>query len=687
VTKQSIWYRFPGEEMLTVNRTFVRHSRQKGIGLILVPAFFFLACTKPAPTESPYSVTVAEKPVSDINKQPTPTGLGKEPSATVGKTGEQVPNPDGSPTPQEPTGDTPGPTPSSSDYDVNPTHWTKCLPVDSHDPPTCGRRQTNNEPLKIDDCPQSSRIAIIVDDDSVTRNAGKWEWLQRDTWAVSSPECDRAGQPLARDLAGWCETIQRFGARNEPSSYVPCVPTNRRRSRQNHGGDASRTPVALAMERTCQKLGNGLWDVAIVAFDGVPDAPSQGSPTSEFVEKVSDCVRSGLVLHVVAHPESYRYLYILSNARFSQYSWAVATTLKNRMPDTSDDAVVLSLTPYQLLVPGTRREAAKIELDRLQPSSHPEDVWTDLLGYVKGTSFEFMQTVKLNLSHWLGNENSNRIVFEWTWVSSQSAWNELVSAGLDLPPPSLFSNRKLNSTPDNAALTTAGDLVVTTWDQQTCPGINMATMRRNSRAMAKRAPCLEPQTPIFQAINAKSLQGKGALVFQLAKDPDRPDWINRTGLAFGETDSELEVRQFVAGMSRTRNLSLTSMAMVSPAVEIHDCVFELNRGLLGSHRWAEHQDSNDMIRSQAPGVFDKCAATPLHPLVQAFSRTESMRFPQTVGGHPGGTNLRCGMETLASVIDATARITTQEKGHWEKATSSCTLQALQAVFECPMPGI
>ena len=142
-----------------------------------------------------------------------------------------------------------------------PTSWTRCEPLDALSTPNAtgppwpkACTSTLDIDLVVSDCPSGS-IALIVDDDNITRNAERWEDLQTQVWGVQSSVCDGPGlrQPLASDLPTYCDTIQRLGAETEPVDLVTCEPLPRRRNAQSAGQlDRTRTPAVVALSRLCR---------------------------------------------------------------------------------------------------------------------------------------------------------------------------------------------------------------------------------------------------------------------------------------------------------------------------------------------------------------------------------------------------------------------------------------------------
>lgn len=245
-------------------------------------------------------------------------------------------------------------------------------------------------------CPSGRATALIVDDDAVTRQAGKWEFLQSEIWGVNASVCagSKESQPLATRLPTYCETIQRLGAASEPKRLVSCEPINRRRAEQDTGKlDRTRTPASRALSRVCTRLLSEpedpkTWALAVLAFDGVPDAAGSGTPESEFVSTMDSCVARGVNVHVVADPASYSYLYVLAPLQYAQFNEKVAQKLKGQLHDAvpGSSPLVLNVTPFRGYEVGARRNVASLRYERVDLSQGPEGIKSDTFGESKPSS-------------------------------------------------------------------------------------------------------------------------------------------------------------------------------------------------------------------------------------------------------------------------------------------------------------
>ena len=600
-------------------------------------------------------------------------------------------------------------------------------------------------PTIVAKCPDRKKIAIVVDDDSETRAEGKWEWLQTNAVGVSSEVCDSASveQPLARDLPGICETIQRMGGRTAYQYLVSCTPVQSRAAAQSVGSNRAITPATKALERVREKLLSDTWSVVMFAFDNVIDAVgADSSPMTAFINEVGQCVIDGLHVQVVAHPQTYKYVYVLSRVEYSAYANDLAEAIARKMPtyltrkpgarksghlDGSEqiptegpEPMVFALTPTKLLEPGARLSVANLEVQRLSASVIRKDSnniygeWSwDFRQGRSGISSE--RVANLDISSWLDSRQPSRATWGALWNANVHDWAELSGVGASLSPPVVVANTDLSAKlkeivgsrntecDDRCQLKLKAEAViarpgVATRKWTDCNSVKSSDLVRiyNSQGAKTDVPggCTNPQSHLFQSLIADQDESTGGMLLSLFRSPDPGlNWVYHIGEPFESTKlcSQDDRGMFVYSLKNQSVKDLLSVALVSPGLEVSRCAYRLLATVTGSHSW-DLQDSLTHMRMVEPDIETICSKDPLKGLVDAFAKTKDKRFPQRKKGHPGGTNYRCGIETMAAVIVEVGKIisgpediqvgTTTKKNPWHEVSQECLLKGFQVLYKC-----
>lgn len=621
---------------------------------------------------------------------------------------------------------------------ASPTHWTECSVLDTAGttrPELIPCSSSSKEEVPLEICTVRDGVALVVDDDTWTREHRSWRWLEEKPWGVFSEVCQRSGstQPLATDLPQVCETIQRLGGGNGfPGGVIPCEPRKDVASRQAVGANRALTPAREALARACGLLVQGAaqpaWNLVVLAFDGVPDEPGSGSPAGAFAQTLArDCVARGVGVHVVARPATYRYLYVLSSPRHHEFAGEVANRLATLL-DESDPALpiaglrahkgggsasaagstapppalVLSLTPYNLTHPGGRRALANVEIERAHLQGFNGDLRQALVNAEAHS--EDLAITSLNISSWLASDEPNRAAWELKWNGDPGRWQELASSGTLLGPPEVHGNKPVR-TLDDAKLRAARPKAATAWRLGALEGykeIKSACPSRLERKQpgwgGEREDCPNPAGSLYQSATLEP----GSLGLELFRDRvSGLEWLVRPGDsqprppgAALKPVEDIHDPVFVRSVRDTEGESLASFALISPALSIDRCAIELRNALLNSFGAVSREGTgvgDDAIgrRLAAASVEAGCKASPLRMLLQGFRATPGAAFLLTEVDRTGApTDLRVGMETLASSIFEAATVVTGGKQSTvgTTANNACLLGGLRVVYECPAPS-
>jgi hypothetical protein len=591
---------------------------------------------------------------------------------------------------------------------VGETKWTLCPAIDSDAAPKLCSQLSEVKKPDPDVCPDNGSVLLVTDNDSVTRNCQRWDWLEKTPWGYESEICRSIArqQPLDTLLPGSCETIQRIGGAGGglPRNFVGCEPVGSLLSRQSSGADASSTPARLAIERLCGELSNPesgkrRLSIAVVAFDGVPDEVGRGTAAGDFARTLADsCVAQGLGVLVVTNPTTYRYLYILTSATSFSFAEGLANRLKSLMHDadrsvkaptgcpmaiqsSQTEPFVLKLTPSSLLRSGARREVGEVRLSRL-PLQGAEGASMEGFGETSGAVSG--DGVKVNVSRWLKARDPNRAAWRIGWNGNQSSWQSLASDGTLLASPEMRGNLALQPTNEGAignAFSRFGDARFALFPHNECPA-NLQRDRLGWNGLPEDCP--RPTAELFQS----AVVSGNSLTVQLYRDHiGGLGWVSRTNDR-SDPLATIDQRSFVSSVRETGGSPLASFALISPGLLLDSCAVRLRKALLNSFTWGLGSPTSEHLDK---ALEKECSRSPLNPLINSMKETKPARFPLTQVDRTGGSNdLRVGMETLAASIVASAETVTSSARDsatrgWTEATSECTLKSFRVVYECPIP--
>jgi hypothetical protein len=427
-----------------------------------------------------------------------------------------------------------------------------------------------------------------------------------------------------------------------------------------------------------------------MAFDGVPDSTGRGTAESRFVAQMGACLARGLSVQVVADPASFSYLYVIAPLQHAEFGDTVAQTLARRMRDGVKNAapVVLNITPSRASAPGARRQLADVRYARLDLSATSEGMDADSFGEsdrARGV------VATLNLFEWLRQPSANRAAWRISWNRDPQAWTMLSSAGTRLAPPEIHSNQPLEHA-DRTQRAMAYADAFTTQPLNACPMLSPADFHHLKVRGDLQQAKFESKATLYQSIavtgagslatlELELLRGTAANLEWLRAKDERQDVQAGDRFILGKRSSG-----WLSSVRQTRSSSLSAVAVVSPALQIDDCAVALAGSLLNTHQWGTKETRAAMMDAE-PALERRCGGSPLEPLMESFFKAKFEAFPKTGREQPGATDMRVGMETLASIILAAGRAATdQTHDTWRRAAAGCLLQAIKVVVEPEPPA-
>lgn len=284
--------------------------------------------------------------------------------------------------------------------------------------------------------------------------------------------------------------------------------------------------------------------------------------------------------------------------------------------------------------------------------------------------------------------NPNRAAWRISWRAEAAAWNGLASASTRLGPPEVHTNQTLQKAKrEQLAMSYEDSIVVKHLNN--CPALKPADLRQKVLVDLKQRNFL-PQADLYQSIAARADQVTGTLELELMKDKSGLVWMTAQNQNDVLKGSRFIVgprlNRWVSSARQTKLNALPAVAVVSPVLYVDPCAIALASSLLNAHQWRNKDTRMAMLETE-PSLEKLCSGSVLEPLMKSFFAVKRLEFPKTEKGQPGGTDMRVGMETLASIILKAGQITTDENNSvWGSSARSCLLQAIRVVFEYPPPS-
>jgi len=519
----------------------------------------------------------------------------------------------------------------------NPTHISAAVPVAARspllrpctaldsletgksDPSPLPPRFCAVAPVEANDCPAASDIAVIIDRDTETARARVWDGFVLELASLSA-SCQTDVNPLDGRLPGRCGTIQALGGDpNAPLSVGSCqVGGHVFPGAVRLSPNADRTPAMQAVAVLCDRVRDGRLGVGVMAYDGVPDANyNDATPSRAFGDRVGQCAADGLVIQVVAAPQTYRYVYFFASPRFGDYAKSMAAALASRWSAGAGGVKHLDLA-------GSIVDRNQLAAAALRRAPRPLPGWDNDLPPIISILMHGRDVGhRVDLLQWSLGDESHASAFDLSW--RDDGWKTAAGIATVLKPPLLYVNQDL-------AVSRAGVPVGAEADARTERLGNCKT-GRDLAAMMAPSTCGPVSPYFFQRLHVTRNKAE----IEIYKGP-QPERIAPAGEA--------------NGLRATAQLPLLAAALVSPRLEVDSCLRGVGIALRSVHLWSRSLSTSTKTDPllAAGAVCD--AASPLHDLVAAFGKTAPSAFHSASGTFASTADRRVGMESLVTAMRA-----------------------------------
>jgi hypothetical protein len=507
-------------------------------------------------------------------------------------------------------------------------------------------RYCRNETAPVtDECPSAGRIAVVVDHDNETAAQHTWRSLIEDVNAAGVECATVMHDPLRGRLPGLCDTIQHLSSGMQMRSCR----TGANVFPQGTPPEGNTTPAANAVRNLCRRISSREIDVALLAFDGVPDAnPTAQTPAQEFAEAVGDCAAKDLVISVVAAPERYRYLYVFGGVRFRDYSDRMTKIMAQRWNGSGVLAEALLLTPRW----DARQNTAAVRFDA---GSHLREVQWDTAGpdVERVTSRGATVGYRIDAQRWTSSTESKGKAYRMQWNADPKDWEATASVGLITKPPLVYGNRM---PPEDSAVLIA---VGTPYQQL----LNCDSTRIPGADSARCADLPATAHNFYQRLEVTPN------AFELALfTGDQLSWLG----------SDAPMREYTSLVRASRGAAASSLALVAPLPDVDPCMASLASAIRNVHRWHVIDTTAEMLRRGA--VSQQCTGSRLQSLGNLFAQTVPKHFATKSGTFADTADRRVGMESLMAAI---AEVTRVERA--KASASACVLCTIRVTFESCEP--
>ena len=577
----------------------------------------------------------------------------------------------------------------------------RCGPIDAllsgHGNPKPLPRRVCSTPASLgravpSECPANASVVFVFDDDANRPGERVWHPLKSEPWGVSA-RCQNGMGPLETQIPKWCSRIQDLGADRQEgerqgrrSAFFECGKyakvargPDRRRTRTRQGRPGARydiTPASYALSAICDRIAAGGADPAIklafFAFDGVTDgAPESSTPADEFAKSVLECTRLGLHSLVVADPERYRYVYALSKAEHAAYAHAAAQALAKKM-----GGLVLSITPWALAQPGTRRDVSGTVLERVALDG-PQTVRDNALAEHPDGVGEQRIGTRLAAGPWLSRAARNQARWELRWNHAPHQWQGIASQGTRLAVPMVHINRPLKTWSPKSSGPSVPPKPRAAPPMATDGSVQVVTWGRDSGCVGILTPRVDPNTSTFRLFDALMLgttgvgqNKRGTARLDLWKGPGN---LANWGVAKKPSDTP---NTDLAAVEMRGERSPVALALVSPGLEIDPCVDHLRTIFTNVHLWKRTPTATAIGKERVDQLQAACRAEPLSLLVDRFLATKPSKFPSGTDRMGSTRDKRTGIEAVARSLSLVGSALAKGEVMAETA-GSCVLATLR----------